>query len=246
VEHVLFAQAAACITVPPAAVFQTEEGNPVGSLTSFAGYSVGNIKVVTDGVSAFTVSADGGVHQGVNELAVSGLPRTFQLDDVTTPDTTAPTTSVTSPANGATVASIHLELEHDRDHQRQPYDHHERVRCRGEYGGVRTGHGDGIERSRHDAAIGTYGAYRHRDDRYTHAELGGVHGQRGRHGLPDLAGDERLRSVHADRDVDVHDLCGHGAAAKREALLLREGVRRGGERLRGIGDEERSREIEDL
>jgi beta-lactamase superfamily II metal-dependent hydrolase len=103
VEHVLFAQAAACITVPPASVFQTEEGNPAGSLTSFAGYSVGNIKVTTDGVSTFTVSADGGVHQGVNELAVSGLPRTFPLDDVTTPDTTAPTTSVTSPAGGATV-----------------------------------------------------------------------------------------------------------------------------------------------
>src|SRR5438552_9155477 len=85
VEHVLLGQAAACITAPAAFVLQTEEGNPAGSLTSYAGYSVGDIKVTTDGVRAFTVSADGGVHQGANELAVSGLPRTFPLDDVTTP-----------------------------------------------------------------------------------------------------------------------------------------------------------------
>jgi beta-lactamase superfamily II metal-dependent hydrolase len=104
VEHVLLRQAVACITAPAAFVLQTEEGNPAGTLTSYAGYSVGDIKVTTDGVSTFTVTADGSVHQGVNELAVSGLPRTFPLDDVTTPDTTAPTTSVTSPANGATVA----------------------------------------------------------------------------------------------------------------------------------------------
>src|SRR5439155_1451229 len=74
VEHVLLAQATACITVPPALVLQTEEGSPTGSLTSFAGYSVGNIQVVTNGSSGFTVSADGHVTQGPNELAASGLP----------------------------------------------------------------------------------------------------------------------------------------------------------------------------
>src|SRR5436309_4782024 len=79
VEHVLLGQASACITAPAALVLQTEEGNPAGSLTSFAGYNVGDIKIVTDGVSTFTVSADGNVHQGVNELAASGLPRTFAL-----------------------------------------------------------------------------------------------------------------------------------------------------------------------
>lgn len=104
VEHVLLGQATACITVPAASVFQTEEGSPAGSLTSFAGYNVGDIKVTTDGASEFTVSGNGNVHQGINELDVSGLPRVFLLDDVGTPDTTAPTASVTSPAAGATVS----------------------------------------------------------------------------------------------------------------------------------------------
>jgi hypothetical protein len=90
VEHVLLAQATACITVPPALVLQTEEGAPTGSLTSFAGYSVGNIKLATDGVSTFTVSADGAVTQGANELVASGLPRTIALDDVTGPPDTDP------------------------------------------------------------------------------------------------------------------------------------------------------------
>ncbi len=91
VENVLLAQATACITVPAADVFQTEEGNPTGSLTSFAGYCVGNITVSTDGVSTFTVSADGAVNQGPNEVAASGLPKTYNLDDV--PDTTPPVIS---------------------------------------------------------------------------------------------------------------------------------------------------------
>src|SRR5262249_34749058 len=58
VEHVLLAQAASCITAPPALVLQTEEGAPAGSLTSFAGYNVGNITVTTDGVTTFQVSPD--------------------------------------------------------------------------------------------------------------------------------------------------------------------------------------------
>src|SRR5438034_902793 len=105
VEHVLLAQAAACIIAPPAFVLQTEEGNPAGTLASFAGFNVGDIKVTTDGLNTFTVSANGNVHQGVNELAVSGLPRTFSLDDVSTPDTTPPTTAITAPATGATVSA---------------------------------------------------------------------------------------------------------------------------------------------
>ncbi len=105
VEHVLLAQATACITVPAALVLQTEEGSPTGSLTSFAGYSVGNIRVTTDGSTGFTVSADGQVNQGPNEVAAAGLPRTFALDDgAPPPDTAAPSTSITSPANGATVS----------------------------------------------------------------------------------------------------------------------------------------------
>ena len=100
VEHVLLAQAFACITVPPALVLQTEEGAPVGSLTSFAGYCVGNILLTTDGVSTFTVSADGAVTQGANELVTSGLPRTFNLDDISgPPDTTPPVISAESASN---------------------------------------------------------------------------------------------------------------------------------------------------
>lgn len=105
VEHVLLAQATACITAPPALVLQTEEGAPTGSLTSFAGFCVGDIEITTDGVSSFTVTGDGQVTQGPNELAASGLPRTFTLDDVVVSDTQPPTTSITSPANGATVSA---------------------------------------------------------------------------------------------------------------------------------------------
>src|SRR5437867_6065765 len=106
VEHVLLAQSSACITGPPTLVLQTEEGNPIGSLASHAGYCVGNIKITTDGANLFTVSADGAVHQGSNELVASGLPRSFTLDDgPPVPDTTPPTTSITSPANGATVSA---------------------------------------------------------------------------------------------------------------------------------------------
>ena len=108
VEHVLLAQATACITAPPALVLQTEEGAPAGPQTSTAGFSVGNIKIATDGVSTFTVSADGAVTSGPNEIAGSGLPRTIALDDVAGPsDTTPPVisnvqaTAIT--ASGATI-----------------------------------------------------------------------------------------------------------------------------------------------
>lgn len=104
VENVLLAQATACITVPAAFVLQTEEGAPTGSRTSFAGFSVGNIRITTDGQSTFTVSADGQVNQGPNEVLDAELPRTFDLDEVTGPDTEAPTTSITSPSDGATVS----------------------------------------------------------------------------------------------------------------------------------------------
>ena len=105
VDHVVLAQSTACITAPPAYALQTEEGAPAGSLTSKSGYCVGNIKITTNGQNLFTVSADGAVHQGPNELGASSLPQSFTLDNAgPTPDTTAPTTSVTSPSNGATVS----------------------------------------------------------------------------------------------------------------------------------------------
>ncbi|HEY8183967.1 MAG TPA: Ig-like domain-containing protein [Thermoanaerobaculia bacterium] len=106
VEHVLLGQSTSCVTAPPTVVLQTEEGNPIGSLASHAGYCVGNIKITTDGLNIFTVSADGAVHQGPNELVASSLPRSFTLDDGAPPppDTTPPTTSITAPAAGATVS----------------------------------------------------------------------------------------------------------------------------------------------
>ena len=105
VEHVLGAQSTSCVTAPAAFVLQTEEGNPGSTLMSHAGYCVGNIKITTDGVATFTVSADGLVHQGPTELAASGLPRTFAIDDAGGDgDVTPPTTSITAPANNATVS----------------------------------------------------------------------------------------------------------------------------------------------
>ncbi len=88
VEHVLQAQSA-CISVPATLVLQTEEGAPAGSSTSHAGYCVGDIVLTTGGTASFTVSANGHVSQGPNELVASALPRTFALDDVTL-DTTPP------------------------------------------------------------------------------------------------------------------------------------------------------------
>lgn len=105
VEHVLLGQSSACITAPPTVVLQTEEGAPAGTLMSHSGYCVGNIKVTTDGLNLFTVSADGAVHQGPNEVAAASLPRSFTLDNApAAPDTTAPSTAITAPAGGASVS----------------------------------------------------------------------------------------------------------------------------------------------
>jgi beta-lactamase superfamily II metal-dependent hydrolase len=106
VDHVLLGASSSCVTAPPAYILQTEEGNPGSTLMSHSGYCVGNIKVTTDGISIFTVSADGLVHQGPNELAASGLPRSFTIDDIGGGggDITPPVTSITAPLNGATVS----------------------------------------------------------------------------------------------------------------------------------------------
>ena len=95
-----------CTTAPPAYVLQTEEGSPAGTNTSHSGFCVGNIKITTDGISIFTVSADGAVHQGPNELAASGLPKSFTIDDAGGGggDITPPVTSITAPLAGATVS----------------------------------------------------------------------------------------------------------------------------------------------
>jgi beta-lactamase superfamily II metal-dependent hydrolase len=105
VDNVL--HGSSCVTAPPAFVVQTEEGNPGSTLMSKSGYCVGDIKITTDGVSLFTVDANGAVHQGPNEKVAAGLPRSFTLDDTGGGggDTILPTTSITAPANGATVSA---------------------------------------------------------------------------------------------------------------------------------------------
>jgi hypothetical protein len=66
------------------------------------------VKISTDGISTFTVTADGAVSQGPNEVAASGLPKTIALDDVAGPiDTTPPVISNVQAsaitASGATI-----------------------------------------------------------------------------------------------------------------------------------------------
>jgi beta-lactamase superfamily II metal-dependent hydrolase len=80
VEHVLLAQGP-CITAPPALVLQTEEGAPTGETTSFAGYCVGDIVIITDGVNSYNISATGAVSQGPDERTAAGLPATYYFDE---------------------------------------------------------------------------------------------------------------------------------------------------------------------
>lgn len=108
VDNVLLGQAA-CVTAPPTLVLQSEEGSPAGSLTSYSGYCVGDIKITTDGANLFTVSANGEVTQGPNEISAAALPQSFTLDDgAPASDTEAPSTSITAPAGGATVSGTAL------------------------------------------------------------------------------------------------------------------------------------------
>ena len=104
VDHVLLGQAS-CVSAPPTFVLQTEEGAPMGAGTSTSGYCVGDIRITTDGANLFTVTANGAVSQGPNEVGSAALPQSFTLDDVAGGgDTTAPATSITAPSSGATVS----------------------------------------------------------------------------------------------------------------------------------------------
>lgn len=80
VDKVLLGQASRCVTAPPALVLQTEDGDPAGARTSFSGFSVGDIRIATDGRRDFHVYADGHVRVGMSEVGAAGLPRTFALD----------------------------------------------------------------------------------------------------------------------------------------------------------------------
>ncbi len=85
-----------CITAPPAKVLQSEEGYPSGSLTSFSGFCVGDIKITTSGVANYTITADGQVTEGPDERITAGLPLTLPFDGVP-PDNVPPLVSVVSP-----------------------------------------------------------------------------------------------------------------------------------------------------
>ncbi len=80
IESVFLAQAP-CVVVPPALVLQTEEGSPTGEKTSFAGYSVGDIVITTDGGTTYTVNGSGAVSQGPDERTGANLPQTFTFDE---------------------------------------------------------------------------------------------------------------------------------------------------------------------
>lgn len=80
VESVLLAQAS-CITAPAALVLQTEEGDPTGYKTSFAGYCVGDIVISTGGVNTYSISASGAVSQGPDERTAAGLPQVYYFEE---------------------------------------------------------------------------------------------------------------------------------------------------------------------
>jgi hypothetical protein len=108
VEQVLMAQAA-CITAAPALVLQTEEGQPTGTNTSFAGYCSGDVVVKTSGSGTFEVSATGAVSQGPDERLAAGLgsPVDFPLEGSS--DTQAPVVTVLTPDGGEswTAGTVH-------------------------------------------------------------------------------------------------------------------------------------------
>jgi len=69
-----------CITVDPALVLQTEEGNPAGENTSFSGFAVGDIVIKTDGEETYSISGSGAVTQGPDERNEAGLPLILSVD----------------------------------------------------------------------------------------------------------------------------------------------------------------------
>lgn len=80
VEKVLLASAS-CVTAPAALVLQSEEGAPIGTETSTAGYCVGDITIATDGETLYQIEADGKIYQGPDERSNAELPRTYEFGE---------------------------------------------------------------------------------------------------------------------------------------------------------------------
>lgn len=114
VESVLLAQAP-CVTAPAALVLQTEEGDPTGEKTSFAGYSVGDIVITTGGVDTYTISSTGAVSQGPDETASAGLPATFYFDEVLAANTAPQLFNIRSENIGDFTADIAWSTNEDAD-----------------------------------------------------------------------------------------------------------------------------------
>lgn len=80
----------ACVKAPPLkALFQTEEGTPDCSstgCTSFSGAAVGDIKLVTDGKSGYTITVTNRVHGTPKYKMPARQKWDFTLDE----DTGAP------------------------------------------------------------------------------------------------------------------------------------------------------------
>lgn len=107
-----------CITALACDIYQTEEGDPMGTKTSTTGYCVGNITISTDGLTSFRVSADGAVSKGPNELNASGLPKTYSLTgDITPPTISAITvtniTNTSATINWITNEPADSQIEYD-------------------------------------------------------------------------------------------------------------------------------------
>lgn len=114
IENVFLA-GGACITAPPAIVLQTEEGNPAGSLTSYAGYCVGDIVITSDGGNTYTVSANGAVSQGPDERAAAGLPLTLYVDEFSGGDLPPIVSNVNAVNITETTADITWNTNEDAD-----------------------------------------------------------------------------------------------------------------------------------
>lgn len=82
VENVLGALASACVTADPALVLQTDDGSPVTGDTSFAGFSVGDIAIRTDGRAEYHVRATG-PERAPDERVLAGIAggAAFPLDE---------------------------------------------------------------------------------------------------------------------------------------------------------------------